>query len=72
MPTSENKLVPIESAYSDDEGEMALVKENKQVGNMLCNANQVYVITCNTYPNLNLFPLYLPDLSINGARLCKF
>ena len=31
MPTSQNKLVPVEAAYSDDESEVALVKENKEV-----------------------------------------
>lgn len=36
MPTPQNKLVPIEAAYSDDEGEVALVKENKQASHLLC------------------------------------
>lgn len=55
MPTPQNKLVPIESAYSDDEGEMALVKENKQVSHMLCHIDQIHVVTCNTHTRLNLF-----------------
>ena len=45
MPTPQNKLVPIEAAYSDDEGEMALVKENKQVRQMLCLVDRVHVST---------------------------
>ena len=57
MPTPQNKLVPLEAAYSDDEGEMALVKENQQVRCMLYSADQfrVLVLTHNAHTQLNLY-----------------
>ena len=43
MPTSSLKLVPVESAYSDDEQEVALAQENKQVLHLLCGRDQISV-----------------------------
>ena len=51
MPTPQNKLVPIEAAYSDDEREMALVKENKQVSHVLYSVDQVMLQHVAPTPN---------------------
>lgn len=36
MPTADFKLVPVEAAYSDDEQEVALARENRKVTHLLC------------------------------------
>lgn len=36
MPTTDGKLVPVQAAYSDDEQEVALAQEDKQVPHLLC------------------------------------
>lgn len=46
MPTPQNKLVPIEAAYSDDEAEVALVKENKQASHLLCGVGSSSSFSC--------------------------
>lgn len=61
MPTPQNKLVPIEAAYSDDEGEVALVKENKQASHLLCGVGSSSSLTCSV--NLS----WTPDASKPGC-----